>query len=285
MTHTFENELLIINIEDKKFMINKTFINNYPNSRLAKIINKSIDDKYVIIKNNNIYINKDPEVFMYILDMLKGYELNMEDITDNRLKNKIISDLRYFGLYDEFQNQKSYTSIKSNPSVISIEGINQIDIDFDDIENIEDMLQTKEEPYEIINNNSLSENIFKFDTNVLKSNNSDKINEFIKSIDEQLLAGNSLEVITSLSNDPIIKNILINNLQNIYESDAESIEDLNNINSSENYDDKEQIENFSKSYQLPQLTQLPKNTQNINSIDEYSDNYKKVRTNYIQINQ
>jgi len=240
---SIRNELLTFYIDDHKFSLAKSLINNYPESHLLKIINGTIKDKYIMVDKNDIYVNKDPDVFTYIIDILRGYDFVIDNIKDNRLKCKLDNDLKYFGLQQPTPEPITEPITESKKDVMSINDIenmlNNINEEYQEdppliktllniAKNNTPKVEQKKVEQNVNNTNTkmLSELATGINTNLLNSNDQNKINEFIKSVDDQLHGGNSMGIIQALSNDENIKNMLnaYNNKANDDESDVGSLE-------------------------------------------------------------
>ena len=316
---SFRNELLTFYIDDHKFSLAKSLINNYPESHLLKIINGTIKDKYIMVDKNDVYVNKDPEVFTYIIDILRGYDFVIDDIKDNRLKCKLDNDLKYFGLHQTTTEPIIEPILEPKKDVMEINNIenmlNNINEEYQEdppliktLFNIPKKNTPKREQH--VNNTNtemLSELATGINTNLLNSNDQNKINEFIKSVDNQLYGGNSIGIIQALSNDENIKNMLneYNNKTNDDESDVGSLEfndsDCETTETVENKFTNELITDISNQTFIdvePEIESLesilqvtPKNPNRIspfnqisNEIKQLNNNYDKIKTRYVQIN-
>lgn len=276
-----QSDLFTFIVDDRKFTVTRSTVNNYPSSQLFKVLNGTIKDNCIIVDKDTgiVYVDRDPSAFEYIVDTLRGYEYNVNEIIDLRLKSKVESDLKYFGLC-------------KNEVVIKEE---------DEIENILKSSNETYRPEEVPLLNKFMELMTKTktetETETLEMGPEDKtkITDFIKSINEKIQdGGDPFELISALSTDENLKNMIIKNqmIENGNdESDAESL-DLNdndadtNTKTSElvtdisnklslhdnNYDKVESIESILKSKSEHQ-------TNNTNKT-----NYEKVKARYIQIN-
>ena len=181
------SQLLLINIDDKKYTLTRESVNKFPDSRFCKIISKTIKDPNVVFINDMIYINRDPYAFAYIVDIIRGYNRNLSMVTDTNLKHKIQVDLDYFGL-----------NIK--PNLFDIE-INE----FVDLPELVD-----------INTNSL-------DTSVLKSNDENKINKFMESLND-FLSTDPISAINIMSSDENLKEYMADQNKQFIDSDTDSLD-------------------------------------------------------------
>lgn len=164
------NKVFVIRMDDHKYTLTLESINKFPNSHLYEILVKKIKDPHVFIQTDQIYIDKDPIAFSYIVDILRGYECDINAITDPKLKHKIMIDLSYFGPFEQSENFKD------------------------------------------------------LDTTILQSNDQEKIQDFLKRLDEHLKT-DPLAVIGLMSTDENICQFLsASDNQNHSESEVESLE-------------------------------------------------------------
>lgn len=101
------NKLYTIHVDDKIYVMTKVTIESHKGNLLAKAINWSgsvFFDKHVVIHGNDIYVDRDPKSFGYVIDYLRNYQFNVDDITDEYFKRKVIDDLDYFGLYCNYDD-------------------------------------------------------------------------------------------------------------------------------------------------------------------------------------
>lgn len=192
------NQLFFIHIDDKQFTLTKDSINNYPNSRLCKILFRDIKDPNVIFETNKVYINKDPKAFAHIVDIIRGYNVNINNIIDPILKHKIQADLEYFGLQTQV-----------NTELLNLFTLNKLEID-DDLPELIPM-----------------DNTHNFDTSVLKSNDESKINKFMESLND-FLTTDPISAISIMSNDDNFKEYILLQQHDSNDSDTESLSDLDN---------------------------------------------------------
>ena len=194
--------MFTIYLDNSKFMLTEYTINKYPHSLLAKIINDQIIDPFIVKKGNNIYIDRDPLIFNYIVDTYRGYKTNLENETDTIRKENVLSDFKYFGLHQE---------------VVSLE-LPEIDLEVDD-------------NYEYSNNKCMTDILFQELLNKQDNKvelNKEQLENYIVQITEQLKTDNVYDVIQQVSNNETIKE-LINRVQQQQqqqqpESDVESVE-------------------------------------------------------------
>ena len=92
-------DLFVLHVDDKIFCLTRKTIEKYPDSLLCRVINGDCTDDIVIKSGNDIYIDRDPKSFAYVVDYLRNYDVIYDKISDEYLKSKVIDDLDYFGLY------------------------------------------------------------------------------------------------------------------------------------------------------------------------------------------
>lgn len=104
------NQLYNVHVDDKVFRLTHNTINTYPTALLARIVNGELDENdNVVMVGNNIYIDRDPKSFAYVIDKLRNYDFDLDSITDEMFKRKVIDDLDYFDLYCVFDKKKNDT--------------------------------------------------------------------------------------------------------------------------------------------------------------------------------
>jgi hypothetical protein len=102
------NQLYNVHVDDKVFRLTHSTINTYPNALLARIVDGDLDENDIVIMvGNNIYIDRDPKSFAYVIDKLRNYDFDLDSITDDMFKRKVIDDLDYFDLYCVFDKTKN----------------------------------------------------------------------------------------------------------------------------------------------------------------------------------
>jgi|688.fasta_scaffold341822_2 hypothetical protein len=317
-----QNKLLTFHIDDIKFTITKSSLNNFPNSRLAKIINGNINDNFVYIDKNNVYVNKDPRSFVYIIDILRGYDVNLDQNDDPKLRKKIETDIKYFGL-DATQNNPEYHTDNNHNSSHDILPINNnIKSQPDDLNKypgVEMLMnlsrKAKNSPTTSVDETTISEiPTNETETDVFKSNNNDKINRYIENIEQELKGSNSTEIMNKISNNSTLKGLISTLTNNNTDSDVESL-DMNETEDrktselitdiSHDIDDSDEIESLesiingsterkqSDDYESIKNNTSESNTSNMNEITVSSQNsknsdqssiYELVKTRYVTIN-
>lgn len=207
------NNLVTFLVDDRKFVLTKDTFDDYPHSLLTQIINRETQDKSILqdsINDNTFHVNRDPKAFKYIIDHLRGYDVDIDTIKNSNLKNKVLHDLKYFNI--------DYKIINLDVSSMSTP------VDFmsgqDAIENI---LNSTHEEY----NEKDTPLLTKFGEllNVKAQTNENatlNIAELVNGISNGLENGSiPIDLINELSNSQEFKNI-IKNAQNDALSEAES---------------------------------------------------------------
>lgn len=101
------NNIFKIHVDDKFFTLTRKTIESYPDGLLAKAINNPATEyKYVVVCHNNIYVDRDPKSFSYVIDRLRNYEICVDLISDDLFRKKVIDDLDYFDLYCNFNTEE-----------------------------------------------------------------------------------------------------------------------------------------------------------------------------------
>ena len=100
------NDLFKIHVDDKLFVMTRRTIESNPESLLARAIreNEKYDYlgeeyKYVVVDGFDVYVDRNPESFVYVINKLRNYEIDLDSVTDIILKKQIVDDLDYFDLY------------------------------------------------------------------------------------------------------------------------------------------------------------------------------------------
>lgn len=119
------NNFFNLILDDKKFMVSKSSIYSITNFLLRRILENKVVDPNISVDGNNIFINRDPGSFSYIVDILRGYSVNLKNIKDDSLKSKVNDDLKYFGFSDnQNNNEESGDELATSKSGLTTEGIN-----------------------------------------------------------------------------------------------------------------------------------------------------------------
>ena len=290
-----QSELFTFIVDDYKFTVTKSTINNYSSSHLCKVLNGTVKDNCIIVntETNTVYIDRDPEAFAYIVDTLRGYRYDVDAITDLRLKHKVEVDLKYFGLC-KTETPKSNTVVTEK-----------------DVDEIDNILKSSNETYntdevplltkflELASKSqktkSEKERQDELDTSSVPGpyDPKVKITDFLKSINEKVQGGGDpFELISALSTDENIKNMIIKNQimdNNHTESDAESLDLDDETNNEADTKTSELITDISNKLSLHESTH--DDIESLESIlkpksetKQNKTNYEKARTRYIQIN-
>jgi len=197
-------------VDDKKFVLTKDTFDSYPKSLLSKIINYESSDKSIISDDKQVnlfYVNRDPKAFKYIVDHLRGYDIDVTNIKNKNLREKVLYDLKYFNL--DYHNVINLNfEHKQIQEVFGQEAI----------ENILNDTEYSEKDTPLLN---------QF-TELLTSKLEEKIQEKNNNISDLFtsLANGSLSVdlMTALSNDENIKNIIKQSQVVEEESETDSLE-------------------------------------------------------------
>ncbi|MCJ7636444.1 MAG: hypothetical protein MUO21_03055 [Nitrososphaeraceae archaeon] len=209
------NNLVTFLVDDRKFVLTKNTFDDYPHSRLTQIINHEIQDKSIskdAIHDNVFHVNRDPKAFKYIIDHLRGYDVDLDTIKNSNLKNKVLHDLKYFNI--------DYKIINLNVTSMTMSTL----VDFvpgqDAIENIlnstYEEYDEKDTPLLTKFGELLSEKIQTCENSTLN------IAELVNSLSNGLENGSiPIDLINELSNNQEFKNI-IKNAQNDALSESES---------------------------------------------------------------
>jgi len=245
-------DLLTFFVDDRKFILAKKTLNNYPDSLLTKIMNgSSTDDRVVVNRLQSLfYIDRDPEVFKYIVDYLRGYDLN---INDKNLRDKVVNDLKLFGLYNDNDNDNKI----GNNNVIVLDVPKNSDIDelkmgpealhelLEDINNDNDNDNDNDKP-----NASLASfiDILSRQKKEQKKEQKSEFNQeqIIESLNNLNTDNISLELIHALSNDENIKQLIKKN-SDVLSSDSSSLNSYLSDSDGNDVEVETQVSNKNKS--------------------------------------
>lgn len=228
--------------DDQKFIVTKATLLNFPNSLLPQLIKNNHSDECVVVDGNNIYIDRDPKSFLYVIDTYRKYPVDVEDIQDDLLKKKVMQDLKHFKLYKETVSLNYNQNIFSNDDECDNEDEDVVDkilktsddkINDDESNVVTNFLSklisqknkdtnTSSRSLQIGGNNRTSIN-----TDVLKTDNEKEINSFIKSINSKINSENSIDIIRQLSTDHNMINLIRRN--NALAESSESLSDLKEL--------------------------------------------------------
>lgn len=96
------NRLITLIVDNNEFTLTSDCINSYPNSLLSKMLNHAtLTNKYIVHDEDVFYINRDPKVVAYMVDIYRGYNCDLDNIDDLNFKHRITHDLKLFNLYQE----------------------------------------------------------------------------------------------------------------------------------------------------------------------------------------
>ncbi len=164
-----------IHVDDKLFIVTLETINSYPDNLLAQVI-QGKQDNCVKLATPDIYVDKNPVSFAYVISTLRGYWVNLDSITDDGLRAHVIDDLEYFGLYctrrqPQTKAEPSEVFTKLDPSILESNDADKIN----ELLNVfNGQLQTV--PIEMINwasYDELTQEILNRQSNVTHSDSSD----------------------------------------------------------------------------------------------------------------
>lgn len=237
-----DQKLITFTLDTKKYTISSHSLLKFKDSLLYKAINGIEQCHLIYVDNNNVYIDRDPKSFSYIVDILRGYDVDVEEIKDMRLKNKVWTDLQFYRINLELNHKTDDTN------------------DF----------KTIDESYEIGTTEGLS-NFYKFiesqKTNALNEdidNITSELDTFAQSLSEstkecnndfealllKLAGGNFSESINSISTNGLLQNMIKKNIEEKQDSES-SVESVDFDNDDyDNYIEDENIwigQNFKKS--------------------------------------
>lgn len=210
MTTTYNN-LITFLVDDHKFVLNKDTFNNHPDSLLTKIIKNETKDPSIIqdkLNRSIYYVDKDPESFRYIIDHLRGYTIQLDNIKDINLRNKVHHDMKYYNLPLNI----IHLNIKLSPDLTVVDDIDTILNSTDKkynkkdtplLNQFEKILTDQNHNYQTESNNNLKE----------------LVNTFIQN------DGNiPMSLMTDISNNPELKQLIMKfNQDTKTESDTESL--------------------------------------------------------------
>jgi hypothetical protein len=129
--------LITILVDDIKYIISLHTLNQFKDCLLTQVIHGEKTDPYITIVDHQVYVDVDPISFSFVIQKLRGYDFDPNEIINPNLKNKVLSDLAYFGL---IQNDILDTSVLLSHNKDNIDSF---------INTIEERLKTN--PYATIN--------------------------------------------------------------------------------------------------------------------------------------
>ena len=281
-------------VDDQKFIVTKATLLNFPNSLLAQLIKNNYSDECAVVNGNNIYIDRDPKSFAFVIDTYRKYPIDVEDIQDDLLKKKVIQDLKHFKLYKEI------VSFNYNQNIFNADDECENE-DEDILNNILKTSETKTNDESNVVTNFLSklisqknndtettstkslqrggENKIGVNTDVLNTDNESEINSFIKSISSKINSENSMDIIRQLSTDQNMINLIKRKNQS-----TDSSENLSELKDLEGFsgggDDYLNLDELSES---DDNSGLPNSLPNSESTIEYKGD-GKIMKRFYQIN-
>ena len=240
--------IITFSVDDRKFVLSRNTFQNHPESLLTQVVNLKVSDKSIVAAGPGpdhkslFYVDRDPEAFKYVVDCLRGYDFNVNDIENKNLRNKVIHDLEYFNL----PINTIYLNIPEDIEKIKFgsDALEDIMNNTDDI-NKEDMLQLTNDLNEqntplltqFIDILSKKEERSEKSNNKESEKNNETTKQLIDSLNQNLDEGSiSIELMHALSNDENIKQ-LIKQFQDTISSPDSSSRDDNDDNLSEDSED------------------------------------------------
>lgn len=213
MTTTYNN-LITFLVDDRKFVLNKDTFNNHPDSLLTKIIKNETKDPSIIqdkLNRSIYYVDKDPESFRYIIDHLRGYTIQLDNIKDINLRNKVQYDMKYYNLPLNI----IHLNIKLSPDLTVVDDIDTILNSTDKKYNKKDTPLLNQLEKILTDQNQNHQNYQTESNNNLK----ELVNTFIQN------DGNiPMSLMNDISNNPELKQLIMKFNQDAKtESDTESL--------------------------------------------------------------
>ncbi|ARF11379.1 hypothetical protein Klosneuvirus_1_236 [Klosneuvirus KNV1] len=96
------NRLITLIVDEDEYTMTSDCLNSFPNSLLTKMINNpNLTHKHIINDDPVFYINRDPKVIAYIVDLYRGYNFDLDDFEDLNFKHRVTHDLKLFNLFQE----------------------------------------------------------------------------------------------------------------------------------------------------------------------------------------
>ncbi|XP_041366363.1 potassium voltage-gated channel protein Shab-like [Gigantopelta aegis] len=90
------NHNIILNIRGEHFVVNASILEHFPNTRLGRLAkDPNLDEQ--LDENGEIFYNKDPIMFGYIMDFYRGEELH---VPKDKCVVSVEEDLEYWGIED-----------------------------------------------------------------------------------------------------------------------------------------------------------------------------------------
>lgn len=95
------SSLITFLVDDHKFVLSKETFNDHPHSLLTHVIKYDTIDKHIVLDkdhDNIFHVSRNPKSFKYIVDHLRGYDIDINSIKNINLRNMVLHDLKYFNL-------------------------------------------------------------------------------------------------------------------------------------------------------------------------------------------
>jgi len=99
--------------DSQNFLISESTLKDHPECLITQIINNENEDDKIYIENNRIYLDMDRSSVKIIVDYLRNYNVNGNDIKDHILLEKVHKDATFLGLNnlaDELQSHLPITN-------------------------------------------------------------------------------------------------------------------------------------------------------------------------------
>lgn len=218
-------------VDTQKFIVSKDALDFYPECILTTVVNEVTTCKCVIPSNKTnkdsiiFYVDRDPESFKYVIDYIRGYEIDLDlpyFMENKQLCNKIKSDLKYFNLKNVV-NMDVETFVYDD-----IEGWS------DDISNILKEEYTEETPMlkQLINHLVSKDKTSLQTKEIQKEDHDNKLEEMMNLINQN---GGTIpfNLIATMSNDETIKRLILEQQKQQQKNIDEESSDFSNDNFSD----------------------------------------------------
>ena len=201
--------MFTIHLDNHKFMLSSTTLKKFPASLLYRIIYEHTSDPLIVKEAYNIYIDRDPLIFTYVIDTYRGYQTDIEEISDKIKKANVLHDLKYFGLLQE---------------TISID-ILSLEQEADGlIGSSSNCTITPETLFRELLEMSHGQNSNVKEQSTNPKLNSEELQSYVSQITEQLEGENAYNIIQEVSNNDKIKELINQNKDEESESDVDDAE-------------------------------------------------------------
>lgn len=96
---TADSRFIEINVGGKLFACSTATLLRYPDTRLATLLDPKADDTSEALKDpeDHIFIDRDPDIFMFVLEFLRNGRLSVASYSDDLLE-RIDADAKFFGI-------------------------------------------------------------------------------------------------------------------------------------------------------------------------------------------